>query len=680
MKNKKLFLVISVSLLLLPLATFRVNNDDSNAFEKPIEIVDLTTEAFTQKYTGNYNAMAFVGPDNVFDVVNASIHAATTTLYLEVYTLSSQNLIDALIYAKVTNTVDVIVLLEYDHVSGYEDDYTEQAAYLLDNAGIEVLWTTPDYDFTHAKFWVVDSQYTYVYSGNWAPSSIPADTDARTNREMGLMLDDSDIATFYEDIFFEDYGKATGFTNSGDPGYTLPSESSGTYVPVKATPLSLSSASMEVIPLFSPNNSYAMLKSLIDNTTSTLEVQQQYLTNTCELTYDIIDAAGRGVDVRVMFPEPTTASKNVTELLLQNGVEVRFSKSLYNHNKFVKSDDEWVSVSSINWSNGSVDYNREAGAIVKNTAIATYLGDVFEYDWENFSEIPTGFTPSVEIVKPEASIIAKGTFEVEADFLLGPFTSGELRLDNTLIHTWTTPIGASTFDLDTTTYSDGIHTLKVTGITASDSYEDEVDFNIINAADWELLISEVRFDGVTEPQGEFFEIFNAFDFNVDIGGWTFTDNENTVIVPADTTITSADMLIFVRDLATFTSEMATLGITGVTPDFVYTGLELANSGDELIFKDKEGNLLDACVWGSGSLADHVAWTGSMDDTMSLQRDPANVDTDDCSVDFKAATPDPGTVYISVLPTGFLPGFLVATAAGALITTTIIVRYLVKKRK
>ncbi|NHK30001.1 MAG: hypothetical protein FK730_01530 [Asgard group archaeon] len=680
MMNRKFLLVLTVSLLVLPFTTSLVNNDNSNACEKPTEILDFTTEAFTQKFSGTYDAKAFVGPDNVFAVVNASIHSASTTLYLEVYTLSSQNLIDSLIYAKVTNGVDVIVLLEFDHVSGYEDDYTEQAAYLLDNAGVEVLWTTPDYTFTHAKYWVVDSQYTYVYSGNWAPSSIPADTDARVNREMGLMFDDADIATFYEDIFFEDYSKATGYTNSGDPGYTLPSEDSGTYVPVKANPLELTSASMEVIPLFSPNNSYAMLSSLIENATTTINVQQQYMTETCQLTYDLIDASNSGVDVRVMFPEPTTASKNVTEILIQNGVEVRFSKSLYNHNKFLNVDGEYVSVSSINWSNGSVDDNREAGAIVKNTAISSYLGDVFEYDWEYYSEIPTGFVPEAVIVSPKPSIIADGSFQVEAGFYIGPFTSGELRLDNTLIHTWSNPSGVVTYSLDTTAYSDGIHTLKVTGITASDNYEDEVDFNIINAADWKVLISEIRFDAVTEPDGEFFEIFNAFDFNVDIGGWLITDNEDIVIIPAGTTITAQDMLIFVRDQATFTTEMNTLGITGVTPDFTYSGILLANSGDELIIKDPDGNLLDACVWGSGSLVGHTPWTGSMDDTKSLQRDPANVDTDDCSVDFKADTPDPGTVYISVVPSGFIPGFIVTTTLAAIVIVSIFSRYLIKKRK
>jgi len=279
MINRRFLLVLTVSFLLLPFTTTWVKNKNTSAYENPTEITNYTTEAFTEKFKGTIPAKAFVGPDNAFEVVNASIHAAATSLYLEVYTLSSQNLIEALIYADESNDVEVIVLLEFDHVSGYEDDYTEQAAYLLDDRGVEVLWTTPDYTFTHAKFWVVDSQYTYVYSGNWAPSSLPADTDARNNREMGLMFDETDIATFYEDIFFEDYAKATAYSGT-NPGHTLPSEDSGTYVPVKVSPLTLTEY-MEVIPIFSPNNSYAMLLSLVENATTTIDVQQQYMTHTC---------------------------------------------------------------------------------------------------------------------------------------------------------------------------------------------------------------------------------------------------------------------------------------------------------------------------------------------------------------------------------------------------------------
>ncbi|HUU79634.1 MAG TPA: phospholipase D-like domain-containing protein, partial [candidate division Zixibacteria bacterium] len=478
-----------------------------------------------------------------------------------------------------------------------------------------------------------------------------------------------------EDIFFEDYYKALAYNNLGDPGHTLPGESSGTYVPVKPSPLSLTEY-MEVIPVFSPNNSYAMLSSLIANATTTIDVQQQYFSFTCDLVDDLIDAAKKGISIRVMVPEPTTATNNVTETLLSNGIDIRWSKSLYNHNKFLLVDGEIVSVTSINWSNGSVDDNRESGAIVKNTNIATYLGDVFENDWENLTEIPTGFLPAVEIVSPEPNVVAENTIQIEVGLYLATYTTAELYLNDTLIHTWTNPSSTATFNLDTTLYSDGMKTLKLKATTSTAQIlEEELVFNIINAADWWLLITEVRWDAVTEPEGEFFELYNGFAFDVAIGTWEVTDGEGTYVIPDGTTFESEDILIFVRDETTYTTEMTNLGVTFFAPDFIYADILLANTGDELMLSIPGGDVVDEVAWGTSASTTVTPWTGDMDDTLSLQRDPANYDTDDCTVDFTAGSPNPGTVYIKTSKT--FSGFALFSTLSAIIFTTII---MVKRKR
>ena len=161
---------------------------------------DISLDAITTTtFSGTTNITTFVGPDNAFEIVISSIKNAQTTFYLEVYTLSSQSLVDELILAH-GRGVDVIVLLSDDRVNSYEDDYTERSAIQLDTAGIDVYWTSSSFAFTHAKFWIVDTQETYVYSGNWAPSSIPESPEARTNREMGLLFNDAAIATYFEAV------------------------------------------------------------------------------------------------------------------------------------------------------------------------------------------------------------------------------------------------------------------------------------------------------------------------------------------------------------------------------------------------------------------------------------------------------------------------------------------------
>ncbi|MCK5305179.1 MAG: hypothetical protein KAJ72_08005, partial [Candidatus Heimdallarchaeota archaeon] len=95
----------------------------------------------TTTFSGTINITTFVGPDNAHAVVIGSIKNSVTSFYLEVYTLSSESLVDELIAAH-GRGVEVIVQLSDDRVNSYEDDYTEEAAWRLNDAGIDVYWTS----------------------------------------------------------------------------------------------------------------------------------------------------------------------------------------------------------------------------------------------------------------------------------------------------------------------------------------------------------------------------------------------------------------------------------------------------------------------------------------------------------------------------------------------------------
>ncbi|TFG01615.1 MAG: lamin tail domain-containing protein [Promethearchaeota archaeon] len=269
-------------------------------------------------------------------------------------------------------------------------------------------------------------------------------------------------------------------------------------------------------------------------------------------------------------------------------------------------------------------------------------------------------------------------------------------MDFTSVHTWNEPSGSVTFDVDTTTYDNGIHNVTLIATPDGESpIQIDVAVNIVNTAEWKLLISEVRFDAVTEPNGEFFEIYNGFDFDLVLADWIITDNEDTYSFPDGTFIRDEEVLIFSRDETAFTTEMADIGITGVTVDVIYGDILLSNSGDELILKDSSSTEYDAVVWGSGSHPGVVAFSGSVDEDESIQRVPATQDTDDCSVDFIINTPTPGTVNIttSTPPTetttptetstessGLFPGFGLGITILGIVSLATFVTLLLKKRK
>ncbi|MBD3189983.1 MAG: hypothetical protein GF308_05045 [Candidatus Heimdallarchaeota archaeon] len=697
--RRQISLIIGLILVLMSFITITndfVQANKSNSFSsqkfKP-GAINVTT------FKGIMPVTCFCGPDNAYDVIYDSLSKAQTSFYLEVYTLSSQPLVNALISAK-NRGVEVIVLLSHDRVSGYEDAYTEEAAFRLYNAGIDVLWTNgTTFVYTHAKFWVVDHQLTFVYSGNWAPSSIPQSPEARKNREMGIIFNDTDVATYYENVFFDDFFISEPYNPvTGGTGDLQANETGGTYEhpfdPITITEY------VEVTPVFSNDNSYELLSQLIQSANTSIDVELQYIKDDCDLLDDLIDAADRGVSVRVLIPEPDQANENVTQTLFSHGIAVRYFKGLgHNHNKFICVDGKLVSISSINWSQNSLYNNREAGAIVKNTNIADYFTSIFDFDWAK-GEIPAGGGQPVTLISPQPSGIASGTYNFQASFTDNNYTSGELFIDATSVHTWNNPLGVVSVNIDTTTYSNGIHDISLIGQPENDSaIQVDAKFNIINTADWLLLITEIRFDANTEPDGEFFEIYNGFNFKVLIGSWKFTDNEDSYTILADTEIAAEEALIFARNDVTFATEMDDLGIPGATADIVYGDILLANSGDELIFQDPAEEIVDAVAWGSGSVSGVVSYSGSVSESQTLQRVPATQDTDDCSVDFIADTPTPGTITSTpppttsapptttteetsteLIPTGFISGFVISLALLTFLSISLITRFLWKKRK
>lgn len=599
----------------------------------------------------------FSGPDTAYPVIHESILSATESFYLEVYTLSNEYLVNDIISIN-SSGVDVIVLLSHDRVSSWEDDYTEEAAKRLYDAGITVYWTSSTFRYTHAKFWIVDHNQVGIYSGNYAPSSVPQNP-AKGNREFGVIIYDAEVAQYYEDVFFSDLAIGTPYTPGTTIGYLAGEPSSGSY----DHPFTYATFEeyIELTPVFSPDNSYQLISELVNSAASTLDIELQYMLHDNELLNDVINAALRGVRVRVIINEPDDApgqGNNVTEDLISNGIAVTYfdSNLPWNHNKYVCADNEQVLIASINWSNNSLTNNREAGVIIKNANVAGFYQEIFEYDWEH-GEFAGGEAPVLSIVSPKKAGIVSGTYTFSVAFSGDNYTSGELKLDSTTLQTWTNPSGIVEVAVDTTAFSNGIHELTAigspeNGTDVSVSYQ----INVINTAKWGLLISEIRFNAVAEPDGEYFELYNDFDFDVYIEGWKVTDNEAIVSLPYGAIIQAKSTYLCVRDTATFTSEMANYDISGVTPEYEYTEMALSNSGEELILLDPEGQQIDAVAWGSGSVAGVVSWSGTCGEDETLQRIPANQDTNDCNQDFTTAAPTPGSIppITETTPTGTTP--------------------------
>ncbi|MHA1909107.1 MAG: phospholipase D-like domain-containing protein, partial [Candidatus Thorarchaeota archaeon] len=91
----------------------------------------------------------------------------------------------------------------------------------------------------------------------------------------------------------------------------------------------------------------------------------------------------RGVTVRVISDEEKDYLE-IEHILIEHGIPITWHDTRWftaNHNKGIIADGKIVLVSSINYSDNSIENNREAGVIIENEDVAQWFLDVYDFDW-----------------------------------------------------------------------------------------------------------------------------------------------------------------------------------------------------------------------------------------------------------------------------------------------------------
>ncbi|MFN8490723.1 MAG: lamin tail domain-containing protein [Caldilineaceae bacterium] len=111
-----------------------------------------------------------------------------------------------------------------------------------------------------------------------------------------------------------------------------------------------------------------------------------------------------------------------------------------------------------------------------------------------------------------------------------------------------------------------------------------------------ILISEFLADpkAVSDSNGEWIELYNTGSDAVNLRGWTLADlGSDQHVIQADVVIAPGQYLVLGRN-----GDSPSNG--GVTVDYVYTGMNLANQQDEIILRAPDGSEADRVVWGGDS--------------------------------------------------------------------------------
>ena len=187
-----------------------------------------------------------------------------------------------------------------------------------------------------------------------------------------------------------------------------------------------------------------------------------------------------------------------------------------------------------------------------------------------------------------------------------------------------------------------------------------------------LLISEVLYDPLgDEPDGEWIEIYNASTSIIDLSNYKVGDEEASgggegmLQFPAGDSINPGQVIVVANKATAFFSawgfnpDYEMVSSDGAVPDMIpYTAwasgsVTLSNSGDEVLILDGGDAIVDAMSYGNKTTFLNPA-APDVSEGHSLERSPANVDTDTAEDWIDQETPNPGTVTISeetATPTG-----------------------------
>jgi phosphatidylserine/phosphatidylglycerophosphate/cardiolipin synthase-like enzyme len=284
-----------------------------------------------------------VMPDDGTGAITSPMRTARRSIDLTIYLLTNHTIIHDLEYAHARG-VQVRVIIEHHPYGDSGSSSSNQSAYdQLYAADIPIHWSNPAYSLTHEKTMIVDGTTAYILTMNYTKSAFKA------NREFGVADTNAADVQEAEAIFNADWN--TQPYTPHDPNLFL-----------------------------SPVNSRAHTLALIARATRSIEVYAEEVQDP-EVEQALVQAAQRGVQVRLITNSGDAANGQGVNVLQSGGVDVHEIKKPYVHAKAIIVDDHWAFVGSENISTSSLDNNRELGVLVNDQNSLSRLTSTFEQDW-----------------------------------------------------------------------------------------------------------------------------------------------------------------------------------------------------------------------------------------------------------------------------------------------------------
>ncbi|ARF82312.1 phosphatidylserine/phosphatidylglycerophosphate/cardiolipin synthase family protein [Kitasatospora aureofaciens] len=304
----------------------------------------LISATGTAHATGTYTAVVF--PDQSHTVVYNLINSATKSIDVTMYELRDTTAVNDLI-ARRRAGVKVRVILDAQHTSVNGSAYSALRA-----AGVGVTYSSSAFVYTHQKTVTVDGATSLILTGNLDA------TYYSSSRDYGVLDTDANDVNAIEQVFAADYAKTSITPSDGDN------------------------------LVWSPTDSQDRLLALINGAQTSLDVEELEFGDQA-LVDAVTAAANRGVTVRVVGMDPSSYGSSFDEVTSAGARVVTYSSTtgLYIHAKAVVADygtsTAKVFAGSENFSDNSLNNNRELGLIVSDSGVLNAIESTFATDFAN---------------------------------------------------------------------------------------------------------------------------------------------------------------------------------------------------------------------------------------------------------------------------------------------------------
>lgn len=358
------------------------------------------------------NVTSFISPDSSYKALSSEIRHAQEEIYILMYQFYHPQLFSTLKDAVVNRDVSLTIVLENDtgwrgstgSSDQYNRYYAEKFYNLSKNHDVNV-YLEREWRYLHAKLVVIDNETSIVMSANMVPASIPSDLDAAKSeyktlsRQWGCIIHGAEASDQYlQAVNHEIKYQAKPYNPQQDGTGDQPEFDETLSYSQSFSMMSLTDVSFN--PILSPNNSFEIIMDAIKSADHLILIQLMYIAigayesnKVNQLVEALGNAVDRGVTVMALLEEDIKDNYNEAKPQLENkGIHVIPANStdtypLFIHNKGLIIDDQLVVLGSVNWSDNSIDNNRETGALIRSPGIARWFKNVLEQDWNRTERV-----------------------------------------------------------------------------------------------------------------------------------------------------------------------------------------------------------------------------------------------------------------------------------------------------